>query len=489
MIYWGAVSFATGILISNFLPTNIFTTIFFIIVLFLASNFLSSKKIRTVFLICVLFFSIGVIRNYFSENKIDKLLSTKVGEEVLIVGKIITEPDQRDDSTRYTLQAERVGKNNLKNKNKILIVADRFPKLSYGDMVELRGKIEYPKNFTTDLGVEFDYISYLKSDGVVFLTYRPQIKLLEEGHGNFIKQILIKLKNKNIENIKEVIPEPEASFISGTLFGGKQSLGQELLDNFKKAGLVHIIVLSGYNLTIIATAIMGFTERFSRRSLGIWISFLSLVIFSVMVGLGATILRALFMASIGLLATYLGRRYEALRALSIAFIVMVFWNPKILLSDPSFQLSFMATLGLILISPIIENFISKKIPGLYKHKNIREIIASTLAVQVFILPLIIKMSGMVSVISFITNIVVLPFIPIVMLFGFITSSLGFISYYLSWPFGVVAYVFAKMIIIITNASASLPISILKTGSIPIWVVILWYTSYVLIYKYKIQRKE
>ena len=149
-------------------------------------------------------------------------------------------------------------------KSSMLLVADRFPEFKYGDKIKVFGKLDLPKNFESDNGTEFDYISYLSKDKIHFLIYRPEIKKLEGYGGNKFVASLYSLKNILIKNISAVVPEPNSSLLDGVIFGTKQSLGQDLLDDFKKVGLIHIVVLSGYNITIIAVGIfwaLSFLEK------------------------------------------------------------------------------------------------------------------------------------------------------------------------------------------------------------------------------------
>ena len=272
-----------------------------------------------------------------------------------------------------------------------------------------------------------------------------------------------------------------------------QSLGQNLLDDFKKVGLIHIVVLSGYNITIIAAGVFWLTSVFAKRNLGFVFSVILILLFALMVGFSATVARAVIMALISILALYLGRPSDALRWLFIAGLFMLVWNPLLLFYDPSFQLSFMATLGLILFSEIIDKkFISQVIKlalktGIpisfivfFEKIKMREIISSTLAVQLFILPLLVKMSGFISVISFLINPLLLPLTPAVMAFGALTGAFGllpFIGGILSWPFGAISYILTQIIIYLTEFSANLPLATFQTGSISLWFILVWYLAY------------
>jgi competence protein ComEC len=472
-------------------------------------------KLAKIFFVIGLAFALGVLRMNFIDTSPDPNLYKLIGQKISFEAVISEESDVRDIYTRYTVRpnfsleyvsgctdifllensscsarsASQGISENTHSKNfdsLILLVADRFPEFEYGDKIKVSGKLDLPENFESDNGTEFDYISYLSKDKIHFLIYRPQIERMESNNGNKIVSSLYSLKNIFIKNISAVVPEPNSSLLSGVIFGAKQTLGTELLEDFKKAGLIHIVVLSGYNITIIAVGIFYLTSFLGRRKLGFVISAVSIVLFAVMVGLGATVIRACIMALIAILARFLGRPADALRWLFIAGLLMLVWNPLILFYNPSFQLSFMATLGLVIFSPFIYKFISESKLGRFIPEKfaMREIISSTLAVQFFVLPLLIKMSGFVSVISFLVNPLVLPLVPYAMGFGSLTGAMGllpFVGAVLSWPFGVISYFLTQIIIFITETSAHIPFSIFQTGTISLWLIFVWYSFYAFIF--------
>jgi len=482
MIYSFVVSFVLGIAFENFFDLGwSFGILIFLIssgsfLFFLRPKESARERVAKIFLIIGLSFALGILRMTFTDISPDPNLYKLVGEKISFKATISDEPDVRDTSVRYTVKP--IGFESL-----VLIMADRFPEFQYGDKIKVSGKLDLPKNFENDNGTEFDYISYLAKDKIHFLIYRPQVEKLEGNEGNKIISYLYSLKNISIEKISAVVPEPNASLLGGVIFGTKQSLGEKLLDDFRKVGLIHIIVLSGYNITIIAAGVFFATSFLGKRNLSFILSIIFITLFSVMVGLGATVVRAGIMALIAILARFLGRPADALRFLFIAGFLMVFWNPLILFYDPSFQLSFMATLGLILFSPFVFNFISehkfaKYIPIKY---GLREIISATLAVQFFVLPLLIRMAGFVSLISFIVNPLILPLVPLAMAFGAITGAIGIFSEILSWPFGIVSYFISQVMIVVTEFSASLPFATFQTNSLSLWLVFVWYVGYGVLY--------
>lgn len=493
MIYF-VVSFALGIIFESVLggwgwPFSL------LVAVISAFLFLYLKKENAFFgktvLLVGLAFCLGILRMNFAQVSPDQNLYQLVGEKVSFEAVISKEPDVRDTSARYIVRPE------LSSKSLILLVADRFPELRYGDKIKVSGKLELPKNFTGESGEEFDYVSFLAKDQIHFIVYYPQIDPISSAQGGLrgtrrIVSALYSLKSIFIEKISAVVPEPNASLLGGLIFGARQSLGAELLDDFRKVGLIHIVVLSGYNLTVIAAGIFAATSYFGKRNLSFAVSAVAIALFAVMVGLGATVIRAAVMALIAILARFLGRPADALRWLFIAGFLMLLWNPLSLLFDPSFQLSFMATLGLILFSPIVENFIARTWLGRFvttKFK-IREIVSATVAVQLFILPLLIRMSGEVSLVSFLVNPLVLPLVPAVMALGATTGVMGLIPFagqMLSWPFGVLSYLSSQIIISITELSAKIPLASIPLGALPPLAVILWYIGYGFLYL-KLKRK-
>lgn len=481
MIYLSVVSFSLGLILEKYL---LFGPSFALLVLTVSaiSGLILFKNREQAFLVLLigLSFGFGILRMSFAHPNPDPILLQSVGQKISFEATIADEPDKRDTSTRYTVSSQ-------KSNSKILLVADRFPEFQYGDQVLIAGKLEEPKNFTPETtNIEFDYVSYLAKDKIHFLVYQPEITKLKEGQGNRMIATLYLLKNKFIENINAAIPEPNSSLLNGVILGAKQSLGEKLLTDFKNVGLIHIVVLSGYNLTLIIVGVLSVAAYFGKRKLGFVVSIFLLIIFSLMVGLGATVIRAAIMALIAILAKHLGRPNDALRALFVAGILMLLWNPLLLTHDPSFQLSFMATLGLILFSPFLETWISRQkwsrfipIKG-----GVREILASTFAVQLFLLPFLIKMSGTFSLISFLVNLIVLPLVPTLMFLGFATGLSGFLPFigkFVAWLFSIPSYVLSQTIILVTEFSVQLPFSFIQISSLPTWLVLFWYSGYAFLF--------
>lgn len=435
-------------------------------------NIETRKKILLILLILALF----VIRYLFVQPPPYVASDDLVGQEVNFVGKIVSEPDERETTTRYMVSPDGFD-------YKVLITAERFPGYGYGDIVEVTGGMEFPENFSNDLGREFDYKNYLAKDDVRYIMYRPDMEVVAIGQGNFFLTYLYKIKTRFIENVRNVLPEPASSLGLGITIGVKQTLGNELLEVFREAGIIHIIVLSGYNMTIILAGVLYTIGRFPKipRGTTLMIGVILMLLFAGLVGFTATVLRATLMALLAILARYLGRPTLALRTLMIAGFAMLFWNPLILFHDPSFQLSFLATFGLITVSPIIESkikFLSRISTNSPKwHQVFKEILLATISTQIFVLPALVYMMGQFSIVSLPVNLLVLPLVPTAMILTGVSGVLGFVPI-LSTLIAFPTYLVLEFIIEVSEFAASIPLASVSVPSIPPWVIFSIYIFYI-----------
>ncbi|MCK9344651.1 MAG: ComEC family competence protein [Candidatus Pacebacteria bacterium] len=415
----------------------------------------------------------GILRVDVSQAHTDAHVLDRFTEKMVTVsGIVLDEPDVRENYTNIVLETHNVlydeTKINLDTKPRILVRVPVFPEILYGDEVTMIGKITLPKNFAPEENQKaFDYRSYLAKDNIYYQMFFPSINVVSHDKGNIVIQKLFALKAWLMGNIAQKIPEPESSLAGGITLGAKQSLGEELLQKFRETGVAHIVVLSGYNIAVVA-GIISWLVMFLPFSLRLVVSALGIILFALMVGGGATVVRATIMALIIILARVLGREGDALRALVLAGGVMVFANPMILLYDVSFQLSFSATLALVTLVPVLEKYFT-----IIPSRIFREIVITTFATQIFVLPLILYHMGSVSLIGLISNIFILPVVPFAMLAvalvaGFawvplVGSVVAFVAY------GVLAYIFLAV-----DFFARIPFAALQGISFPLWALAIAY---------------
>ncbi|MDP3052007.1 MAG: ComEC/Rec2 family competence protein [bacterium] len=468
-----------------------FAVLFIFLGILMAGIFYFLKFPKPIFFagLFLLAFGLGMIRYEIKDAK-NAVLENQIGSRISVKGMIIDEPEEKENYTRLIAETE-------EPKANILITTRRYPAYHYGDMIEINGVLKKPSFAKASADAkaladksagkpeqinDFDWPAYLAKDDIYFEIFYPQIKLLPDKGGSYIKRQLFSLKEKFISNLSAVVPEPDAGFLAGLTVGAKQAMPKYLLEDFRKVGIIHLVVLSGYNVTIVAYAIMAILKGLPLFA-GIGFGVLGIVFFALMTGASATVVRAAIMAGIALLARATGRIYQIKIALVAAAFLMVLQNPKILRFDSSFQLSFLATIALIYLSPIV----AKKLEFIPKKYGLREVASATTSTQIFVLPFILYKMGILSVVGLPVNLLILSFVPATMFFSFIAGGLGFISQIISVPFGWIAYGLSAYELWITNIFSKLPFSSFNIF-IPFWLTLLIYAGYALVL-YKLSKKK
>jgi len=417
----------------------------------------------------ILFLSFGILYfNYFNNKPAPIFLERQVESEVSLTGVIIDDIEEREAGLRLVIK---VGEQD--EKANVLVSTDLGQDFSYGDEVLFSGKLEKPENFTTDNGKEFDYINYLKKDGILYLVKDAFVERISEDNGNFLKSFLYKIKNAFVEKINLNIPPYESTLMNGLILGERSSFPDSLREDFIKTGTIHIVALSGYNVTIIAEWFMK-VLYFLPQTLAIYGGILAIILFVLMTGGASTSIRAGIMAILTLIARTTGRNYDVARGLILAGIFMILLNPYVLYYDVSFQLSFIATIAVIFFTPKIEQYFT----WVTERFGLRDIFAVTTSAYLFVLPFVLYKMGNLSIVALSTNILVLPLIPITMLFGFLTGFLSFFSTILALPFSYVAYYLLHYELYIIQLFALFPFASFNIQNFPLILTILIYLYFI-----------
>lgn len=340
-------------------------------------------------------------------------------ENIVFEGVVAAEPDIRKDQIKYTLKVDKVAKFDqmVEVEGKMLVSTSRYPEFSYGDRLSIKGKLLTPKVYD-----DFSYKDYLAKFQIYSVCYNPEIDIITSKQGNIIYQKILELKKTYQGKIYQVLPEPHASLLSGIILGAKRALPEEVREKFNLTGVSHIIVISGFHVAVVAGLLMNFCIGVSiSRKKSFWISIVGIIFFVVITGVQTSAVRAAIMGGLVLLAMYSGRLNSPRNAILLAAIIMLMINPKLLRYDIGFQLSFLATISIIYLSDSIKKYL-KILPQAFK---IRESAAMTLSAQILTLPIIIYNFERFSLIAPLTNILVVPLVPLSMLTG---SLIGFISF-------------------------------------------------------------
>ncbi len=345
--------------------------------------------------------------------------------QVTLHGFISDEPDRRPMQTKYVVEVDEinhaVGARHalpLQVQGKVLVTDHAFyPTHQYGDEVTVSGILERPTQIEN-----FAYDRYLSRYGIYSVIYRATVETVSSGHGNPLFSFLYTLKDRFEQKLNRLYPEPHASLMAGLLTGSRRGIPDSLLKDFQTTGLTHIIAISGYNIAIVI-AVISSALFFLPLRFRLIPSLIAILFFTLFVGASPSVVRAAIMGGLALFALHAGREKHALIAILLTAALMTAWNPKILWYDAGFQLSFLSVLGLSFLAPLLERC-TKFLP---EALGLRESFQMTIAAQLLAVPLVILLFGQFSLIAPIANILVTPFIPLAMLFGFIGTLVGFVS--------------------------------------------------------------
>lgn len=416
--------------------------------------------------------ALGIVR---SERVVEQYeadgsaLQARAGEQVVLEGVVAASPDEREGRTLYTVDV-------VDSNARIMVIAPAYPALSFSERVEVVGELRSLAPFASEHGRVFNYPRYRAVTGVHFDLFADSVRSRgPEPEYAPLARVLYRTKESFLAHIESVIPEPASALAGGILLGEKRALGEELTESFRRAGVIHIVVLSGFNVTIIAEFIR-LSLRFLPLVAQVSVSSVLMILFALMVGGGATIVRATIMGLLAMLARATGSVYLVTRALILAGVVMIWWNPFILLYDPSFQLSFLATLGLIHLAPVCERFLTL-IPSIL---SLRAYAAITIATQLAVAPFLLYQMGEISLVAVLANMLVLIAVPPAMLASFVVGCLAYLiapGTLLLSVVGAIAYALLAYIIGIASWLGSVP---LASVSVPPFSFVLVVGAYALL---------
>lgn len=474
-------AFLVGVFVSSFFVLDFYRIyqLAIIIVLFmLAISLIFHDYIIKIVTAAVIIFFGGFLLFAFSNTKLDNI-NLPFGQEREFRGIIASYPDVSANSQTFFLATADFGKS-----ANIYIKTSRFPNYNYGDEIKVKAKVEKPTNFS-----DFDWVSYLKRYGTVATTANnPQISLIASGKGNKVLEKLYLVRRGFELAVQRTLPEPESSLGIGILIGSKQGFSQDIISDFSKVGITHIIALSGYNVTIIIASLATILLDYLQRRQIFFISIVLILLFVAMTGAASSVIRA---AIITLLIAYgktIGRRADMTNLILLSAALMVAINPFVLRFDAGFQLSFLAFSGLIYFSPIVEKLLGNRFFK-YWPKLIKSVICETLAAQTFVLPLILSLFGLVSIIAPLTNVLILPVVPATMLFIFLSTLIYWAVPLVGHLAFLITYLPLKYIMAIAEYFAKLPLTSLQITGVWQNVIIIVYIFAITAIFIKYQKKN
>ncbi len=403
--------------------------------------------------------------------------------KVTLTGVVSGFPDVRDRYVGLRVEAEAISVGSDAEaepvSGQVLVWASRYRRWTYGDRVRAYGRLETPPEFES-----FSYKAYLARQDVHSLMASPWIERNGQGEGNWFLAKVYTLRARAYDLVMTILPDPEASLLAGILLGLERSIPPDVLQDFNATGTSHIIAISGFNITIIAGLFTRFFGRAFGAKAGAWTAALAIAAYTILVGAEAAVVRAAVMGGLALLARQLGRESHGLSALAVAAMAMTVADPDVLW-DVGFQLSFAATLGLVVYAdPLIRWFVraasnfmeetrAKSLAG-----PVGEFVLYTLAAQITTLPLVAYYFQRFSLVSWIANPVILPLQPALMVLGGLAVLGGMIWLPLGQVLAWVAWPLPALTVRLVAFFAQWPLASLPLGRIS-WLAVAAY--YVLLF--------
>ena len=455
-LLWLSLAFIAGILLAGQLTLPVLVwliladvTLFFLVLLHVLSARIHTSITPLLLLssaLLVIFF-LGAARFQSIIPHIDAHYIAWYNDrdyELLATGTLTDPPDERDTYTnlRVNVTGINTGDETLPVQGLILARLPPGGDWHYGDVVRLRGHLKTPPE-----NEDFSYQDYLARQGI--RAYMPDASAtrLPFTGGNPILRLVYAFKEKAIDHVYHNFPDPEASLLAGILLGNDNGLPATLVQSYKNTGTAHIIAISGFNIAIIASLFVTIFSRLLGPRRGAVTAVLGIATYTILVGASPSVLRAAFMGGLAIFARQMGRRQNGLNTLAVTAAGLAAINPQTLW-DAGFQLSFGATLGLILYSQPFQDWFTSLLARRFSINTARKIsilvsiyMLFTLAAQLTTLPIMAYQFGRISLVSLIANPFILPVQPALMvlaglalLLSFIYMPLGQLAGWIAWPF-------------------------------------------------------
>ena len=409
--------------------------------------------------IALVAFMLGGLRASLIPQTSD-LASYNASGGLTITGHVTAEPDIRDTVTLLRVRAETVTLRGetLTASGNALVRAPRTTSATYGDTVQVTGRIESPGVYDT-----FSYADFLARQGVFSIMRDTVVEVTETGGGNPIYRGILRAKGWAASQINLAMPEPEAGLLVGILLGNESGLSSDLQDDFAATGAAHIIAISGFNMAILAGVVIALLDQTPLRGIRAGLLALGVIgVYTVFVGAGAAEVRAAMMSGVLVIGTALKRQAYVPASLAFVACLMSAYNPRVLYSV-SFQLSFFATLGLALFATPFTRLFESLLVMLFSRsvsetlsRLLSESLVVSLAALVTTIPLTVMYFNRLSLVQLPVNVLIVPVQPLVLFGGIIATLVSVASPTLAQPIYWFTMMLLQWTVSIVRGFASLP---------------------------------
>ena len=424
-------------------------------------------------------------------NKQYKNFYNKVEENIEIEAVIISESKESEHYTSYTVKGKT---EEFKNKKFILYIK-KGTNLEYGDKIKIIGEFYEPEDSRNYKG--FSYKKYLQTEKIYGTIKAENIETKSKNNDVFLFKLSNSVRNKIIEQIKDILPEETSGLLAGLMLGDKTYISDEIKSNFQKSSLAHILAVSGAHVSYI---ILGLTyavsiNKMPKKSGYVFIIF-SLIVFIFITNFSVSVIRACIMSIILIISKLFYRKLDIKNAISISFLIILIYNPYSI-NSVSMQLSYLGTIGVIFIAPVIERalayfFIKLSVRILGGHRarpyneiknselekinnKLAKIISVPIAAQIAILPIMVKNFNTISFTFLISNIIAMPLLEISIIGGYLLTLVSFISLNLTQKLGIIFNLILRVLILTAKFFANLKLSNIYVITPNTITIVIYYT--------------
>ncbi|MBC8162564.1 MAG: ComEC family competence protein [Roseiflexaceae bacterium] len=394
--------------------------------------------------------------------------------EIALEGVVAEDPKHSEDGQRVMLAVRWVWRDGrrLPAEGMVLATLPTYPERRYGDALQLTGQLKSPRG--PKRAGDFDYRAYLARKAIFSLMQPKHTRLLARDQANGALGWLLGVRDHARRVLLRELPEPQASLAVGILLGIQSSIPEDVYDAFSQTGTSHILVISGWNISIIGAALYAVAARLKLSKNGAFWAILGTIwLYALFVGVTATVIRAAVMGSVMVLGQRLDRPAHAWTTLFAACAAMTVYNPQTLW-DMGFQLSALATASLFAYGKGTEALLERTFLQTPWLDWAREALTATLAAQILALPLILYAFGNLSIIAPLANVVLLPMVPYAMLFGALALVAGMLWLPLGQVLALPAYLFLSWLTNGAQFLASVPFAAVQVPAFPLWVLLGYY---------------
>lgn len=423
----------------------------------------------------VMFYSIGAFECLYVNGLNEARFKEFIGEQVIIRGYVDSEPDIRESRVAYVVKTmEVISRGNAKEvKGKVLLTTLKGEGeyiYEYGSEIRISGQLNAPKGKRNPGG--FDYKNYLAQSGVSAVIFARDSNIVpEQGRrDSILVRTGLMLRGRIINVIDKSLPEQQAGLLNGMLIGYRKGLSKEVQDVFSDSGLTHIMAVSGANVAFIVFPLAFILKklRLKQKTSNI-IMICVLILFVYITGFEPSVVRAVIMAITILAGHILRRETDVFTSISFAAILMLLFNPHTLFNI-GFQLSFAATLSLVLFYKNIKNMIKFKfIPDF-----IADVLSATISAQAGVLPVTVFYFNKISLISIVSNLIVVPVLEVITILGSLMAVFGQINILFSRVIGYVNCTLLSLVLFTAKTTASVPFAVVRIVTPSILLIVFYY---------------